>query len=257
MQKQARLVGFAQQVPESLEFVSKAEVAPRIESAELEVVGRMVIYKANLQLEIDDIDSTAERIRYIADEFGGFVSEVSVSGRETKVGRITIRVPEESFHDAVARIEELGKVTEKRVESADVTERYIDLKARLETREREEKRLLEILDKARTVEEVLTVERELWRIREEIERLKGQMLYLERMVKLATINVLLEEEAPKPWVEVPEVNWGAPIELGLWCVALIVQGLIAIAIAAIPVAVIGTPAYGFYRRRKAHRDQTG
>lgn len=232
-----------------------SEIVSKVEYVDTEFVGRMMIYRANLEVEVTDIESAVERVGYIADEFGGFVAEVSVSGRESKVGRITLRVPEANFHDAVARIEELGDVVEKRVESEDVTERYIDLKARLETREKQEKRLLEILEGAKTVEEVLTVEKELWRIREEIERLTGQMLYLERMVRLATITVLLDEKAPRPWVEIPGVDWSAPIEMGLWAMATIVQGLIIFVTALIPFAVIGVPIYYVYRRRKGRGER--
>lgn len=235
--------------------VPAPEVISRVERYELEIVGRMVIRAAHLELEVDDVDVAMERARFVADEFGGFVAEASVSGREERVGRVTIRVPEERFDEALAELKELGDVTSSREESTDVTEQYIDLKARLETRKREERRLLEILEKAVTVEDVLRVEKELWRIREEIERLTGQMLYLERLVKLATITMLLEEKAPKPWIETPHVDWSAPIEMGLWAMATIVQGLITLVIALIPFAAIGVPIYYVYRKRRGRGER--
>ena len=75
--------------------------------------------------------------------------------------------------------------------SEDVSERFIDLQARLKSSLREEESLLSLLERTATVSEVLTVERELARVRSEIERFQGQLNFLERRVDLATITVSL------------------------------------------------------------------
>ena len=222
----------------------------------LETVGRMVIYTAHLGLEVDDVDSMINEIRRITEDVGGFVSGVSTSRRdERKVGIITIRVPQTDFYTIIWQIEGLGEVESKEVRGEDVTEQYIDLKARLNNLQRQEERLLEILAMATTVDEVLRVESELSRVRGEIERLTGQIQYLERRVDLATITVSLTESAPKPWIKVPEVDWGAPIEAGLWGVFLVIQGIITLVIAAVPFMAIGVPAYYVYKWRKRTKSE--
>ena len=75
--------------------------------------------------------------------------------------------------------------------SEDVTEQFIDLEARLRSALREEQSLLSLLERADTVSNILTIERELARVRSEIERLQGQLNYLSRRVDLATISVAL------------------------------------------------------------------
>ena len=72
-----------------------------------------------------------------------------------------------------------------------MSEQFIDLQARLKSSLREEQSLLSLLDKTQTVGEILSIERELSRVRSEIERLQGRLNFLERRVDLATISVNL------------------------------------------------------------------
>ena len=85
----------------------------------------------------------------------------------------------------------VGKVQSKNLGSEDVSERFIDLQARLKSSLREEESLLSLLGRTSTVSEVLTIERELTRVRSDIERFQGQLNFLERRIDLATITVSL------------------------------------------------------------------
>ena len=85
----------------------------------------------------------------------------------------------------------VGKVQSKNLGSEDVSERFIDLQARLKSSLREEESLLSLLGRTSTVSEVLAIERELTRVRSDIERLQGQLNFLERRIDLATITVSL------------------------------------------------------------------
>jgi chromosome segregation ATPase len=108
------------------------------------------------------------------------------------------------------RLEALGKVQQRNLGSEDVSSQFIDLKARLSSALREEQSLLSLLGKAGTVTEILTIERELSRVRSEIERVQGQLNFLERRVELATISVSLfppQEEVVQP----PSANLGVEV----------------------------------------------
>ena len=219
----------------------------------LDVVGRKIIYSAWISLEVRDVDVAVSQLQAIAEEFGGYIAHMSVSKKEVKTGSVTLRVPQTEFYKAIERIEQLGEVKDKNVKSEDVTERYIDLKARLENAQREEQRLLELLDKAYDVEDMLNIERELSRIREQIEVYTGQLRYLESRVNYATITVNLSE--PKPPKPLPEVDWDATLKTGLQYLLAMVQGLIILGFIIIPPIVIGVPTYYAYKRKrgKAHK----
>ena len=159
---------------------------------------RKIIQRASLRIEVEDYQASSDALFRIVEQSDGFISDsysyVTDTGR--KRGDITIRVPTDKFLSVIRELEQLGTVQSKQISGEDVTEEYIDLQARLNNSERQEKRLLEILDKAEEVKDILEVERELERVRGEIERLTGRITYLENRIELATITVSLYEPEP-------------------------------------------------------------
>ena len=162
---------------------------------------RKVITTADLAIKVDDASVAVDEIINITQDAGGFVSSSSVYdnyyGESTgKEGYVTIRIPQSGFTSVMDDIEAIGAVTSKSISGKDVTEEFVDLNARLGNLERQELRLLEILNMTTTVDEVLDVERELGRIRGEIESLTGRLNYLNDRVDLSTINVRVSEPRP-------------------------------------------------------------
>ena len=210
---------------------------------------RMIIYNAYISLETTDINSVLAKIRDLAENYGGYVAGSSRSTYGVQAtADVTIRVPKDKFHAAVQEIEGYGKVLDERTTSEDVTEQYIDLKARLENLESQEKRLQEILDMAKTVEEVLEVERELERVRGEIERFQGQINYLERSVAMSVIAVTLIE--PPPPFTPSGVDWGETLETAISGFSAVLRGLIILTVSLLPIAIIAVLVYYVYKRRK-------
>ena len=153
-------------------------------------------------MEVDEVPVAVAQVRTTAESLGGFVGQLSSSGGpERQQSTMTIRVPQAEFFTALEHIKSLGKVRSENVGSEDVTERFIDLEARLRSALREEESLLSLLDKANQVSEILTIEHELSRVRSDIERAQGQLNFLERRVDLSTITVSLfppDAEVAKP-----------------------------------------------------------
>ena len=181
----------------------------------LQAAQRKVISTASVSLEVEEVQEAMGRVRAIAEGVGGFVEHLTSGGGPLRQrATITIRVPQTEFSGVLLQIEGLGSVQDTIQGSEDVSERFIDLKARLDSALREEKSLLALLEKASAVSEVLAIERELARVRSEIERSQGQLNFLERRVALATITVNLSlphDLFPEPPsatlnVEVPRVQ---------------------------------------------------
>ena len=182
----------------------------------LETAQRKIISVASVSLEVEAVQEAVVSVRSIAESLGGFVDQLSSSGSgESQQATIAIRVPQVQFLNAIESIEALGQVVSSSVSSEDVSERFIDLEARLESSLRQEQSLLSLLEKAETLNDLLTLERELSRVRSDIERIQGQLSFLERRVELATITVSLttpkEEQVGEPpsatlTVEVSDAN---------------------------------------------------
>ncbi len=211
---------------------------------------RTVIYNAQVSLETGEVQGVLLKIRALAEGYGGYVSS---SSRTKDTAQITIRVPKDKFRMAIQEIEGYGKVLDERTTSEDVTERYIDLKARLGNLQKQEKRLHEILAMAKTVDEIIRVEKELERVRGAIESLQGQINYLERSVAMSVITVRLTE--PPPPFTPPGMNWKETFETALKGLFAVIRGLIIIVVSVSPFVVIGLSAY-MYRRRKRQKQAT-
>ncbi len=158
----------------------------------LDTTQRQVISQASASIEVEDVPAAVDQVRAIAESLGGFVGQLSSSGGpERQQSTMTIRVPQLEFFATLERIKSLGKVRSENVGSEDVTEQFIDLEARLQSAQRQEESLLSLLGRAENVNEILTIERELSRVRSDLERYQGQLNFLERRVDLATIVVSL------------------------------------------------------------------
>ena len=185
----------------------------------LETAQRKVISSAFIAIELEGVPDATSQVRVIAESLGGFVEQLSSSGRpERRRATMTIRVPQDQFPQALERIEALGTVLSRDIGSEDVSEEFIDIEARLKNALGEEQSLLALLERARAVSDVLAIERELFRVRSEIERYQGRLNFLERRVELATITVSLVS---------PAVNVGEPPSASLSIEVFEVSGTLA------------------------------
>jgi len=156
---------------------------------------RMIVRSGNMRLVVNDVAETIDRIAGITGDFDGYVvSSNRWKEGERLVGAITIRVPAEYFDTVMRTLRGLAvEVRSENTSSQDVTEEYVDLSAKLQNLEATEEQLLRIMEKAEKVEDILDVQRELSRTREEIERTKGRMQYLERTSETSLIEIQLEQ----------------------------------------------------------------
>jgi len=155
-----------------------------------------LIFTASLQVEVADFGPAALEAGRLAAAMGGYVSDrqSSEDGEGRERGQITLRVPSEKFDGAVSALRKLGRVKSEGVRTEDVTKAYTDLETRLRVKRETAGRLREILVRqAGKVSEVLSVEREIARVVEEIEQAEGERRYYDNLVSLSTITLSLHE----------------------------------------------------------------
>jgi hypothetical protein len=157
----------------------------------------MLIRTANLSLMTRDFASVRSSVEQIVRDLGGFVDQLSVIGTEgtTRSLRGVVRVPGTRLDEALARLRQLGQVVEDTQRSDEVTDQVIDLEARLANARETERRLADILrDRTGRLSDVLEVEREITRVRLEIERLDGERTNIGRRVTYAAVTINITEE---------------------------------------------------------------
>lgn len=158
---------------------------------------RKIIRNATLHLEVESYDGAYARLSEIAQEEKGFVAGADTERLPNGKMRakVTVRVPPERFEAALARLRELGTVRSQSITTQDVTKAYLDLEARLASKQALVERLKKVLAEAQgTVKELMEVEVQMGRTIEEIEAIKGELKYYDNLVGLSTIVLELAEK---------------------------------------------------------------
>ena len=217
--------------------------------------GRKVIRDAAVTLEVEEPQRAMQRLASLAESRGGFVVNTESrqqtgagGGRAYETITMEMRVPAAQFEAALAEVRAAGRVTSEKLSGRDVTEEYIDLEARLRTQRALEAQLLEIMKGARSVDDAVSVQRELANVRTEVERVEGRRRFLENQVSLSTIKVTLQPPAPLVSTTGFFRSAGAAFGEGVDIAAAVTLFLIRAALALLPVFVfIILPAYFLLR----------
>jgi hypothetical protein len=159
----------------------------------------MVIRTGDARIKVSSVDTAIAQLQELARRVGGYVANSSVQGGEKELRQATLelKMPADRFPDAQAGLNALGKVEYVNVNAQDVGEEFVDVTARVENSRRLEQRLIGLLaTRTGKLEEVLSVERELARVRETIERYEGRLRYLRTRVAVSTLTVTVHESEP-------------------------------------------------------------
>ena len=159
--------------------------------------GPMIIRSASLLLVAKDFESARAAIERIAHQHQGYVAQLQASTQKD-AGRsvsATLRVPAEQVDAALAELKRLGHVEQESQRGEEVTQQYVDLTARLSNARNTEQRLTAVLrQRTDKMTDVLAVEREIARVRGEIEQMDAERRTMEKRVAMATVEVQIREE---------------------------------------------------------------
>lgn len=220
-------------------------------------VPRKIIYTATVEMTVEDLTSSGKKLLSLVRKHRGYVSATEVGGDPgaPRRGQWTLRVPVGEFDTFRSDLEALGAVQTNHLDSQDVTEEYYDVAGHIKNKSVEEQRLLDHLRRSTgTLSDILAVERELSRVRGEIEQLQGRLRLLANQTELTTITVTLQEVREfipaKGTSFLAEAN--ATLQGSLGTMRDLVKGLVLAAIALAPWALVlaafGAPVFLWWRR---------
>jgi len=158
-----------------------------------------IIRSAFMELRTDQFDEMVTLLRSAGQSYGGYTESSNLNsnhygGRSrSRFFSITLRIPSESFDEALQYLEGLAQVTHSSQSSEDVSARYYDLAGRLETKRVEEERVLDMISRAEYIDDLLALEERLGQIRTVIEQYESQMISIDRLSTFSTFNVNLYE----------------------------------------------------------------
>jgi hypothetical protein len=163
---------------------TRGDLVPKPSEEKVVVTGR-------LRLAVEDGPKTVDAIRAFVASLGGRVVNENLVGRDrTWSGDLRVRVPPDQVTPLVDWLERRGDVEERRVEAIDVAKEYFDQELALKNLRVTAERLQALLQReAQGMKDVLEVERELTRVRGEIERIEGEHRFLDDRIALATLDL--------------------------------------------------------------------
>jgi hypothetical protein len=158
---------------------------------------RKLIRNAQVELEVVKFDDAVQRITTFAAEDRGFVatssSERQANGKLR--GQLVVKVVPEKLDEFLLKLRGIGEVKNQTLGTDDVTKQYFDTESRLNNARVMEQRLVDILKtKTGKVSDLLEVEKELGRVREQIEGMQGSIKYLDAQIAFATVTITLAEK---------------------------------------------------------------
>jgi len=161
------------------------------------LANRKLIRNATVELEIVSFDNAVQKITALANEARGYVattdSEKQANGKLK--GQIIVKILPENLDRFLQMVRVLGELKNQALGTEDVTKAYFDTDARLKNARVMEQRLIDMLKtKTGKVSDLLQVEKELGRVREEIEKMQGELKYWDSQVQFASVTISLAEK---------------------------------------------------------------
>jgi hypothetical protein len=161
------------------------------------LANRKLIRNATVELEIVSFDDALQKITAIANDERGYVATTSSQKQANGKlrGEVVVKVLPENLDRFLQKIRKLGELKNQTLGTEDVTKAYFDTDARLKNARVMEQRLIDMLKtKTGKVSDLLQVEKELARVREEIEKMQGELKYWDSQVQFATVTISLAEK---------------------------------------------------------------
>jgi len=191
---------------------------------------------------VGDYGATRKRLDTLLASYGGFVADARIDHNDGEVSRatLTLRVPSDKLATFLNEASGEGKVLHEQLSAQDVTDAYVDTSARLNNARRLERRLQELLaTKTSGVKDLLEVERELARVRGEIERYEARIRSWNERVAMSTIELQLVTR--RVYAADPPQSFGERVEAtlgGSWeALATFGRTAVLVAVALVPWAL--------------------
>ena len=207
-----------------------------------------IIYSADATLETTDFDVTVEKLGALIKEYGGFIESSSVRGVNiynrgyygSRSADYTIRVPSKNFSTLMNELSVIGNVPYTHTYTDNITTQYYDAQARLTAYEAQEQSLLAMLEKAETIEDIISIEDKLTDVRYNIDSVKSRLTNWDRQVSYSTVNLSVEEVveySPEAKISYGERLW-LSLKNGLKSVGDFFSDFLVWFVGALPALVI-------------------
>lgn len=212
-----------------------------------------IIKSGTLKLKVKNVNKTTARIKRVTENFNAYIANLKyVNNSYQKENRFKIKVPKEYFDVLLDSISNYAEVVDQEtINTQDVTEQFVDVSSRLETKLQIKERYESVLrKKAKTVEEIIYAEEKLGSIQEEIEAAQGRLKYLSNRVAFSSIDITLYEEIPYKEIKIEEVTFWTKTKEGLLFGWTLLEDVLLVLVNSWSILLLIAVGILLYRKRK-------
>ncbi len=161
---------------------------------------RLIIRDGRMVVTVVDTETAVNSATNLAVGLGGYIISQNMFDdvQGFTYANMRLAVPVDQFEFALRELRKLGEVTDESSSGEDVTDEYVDLNSRLTNLQATQERLLEFLDEAETIDEILEVNEELTKVEEDIAVIQGRINFLRDRAAFSTIDLTLNPLLPTP-----------------------------------------------------------
>lgn len=160
--------------------------------------GRKLIRRVSLEMETLDFDAAYANVQKTVNACGGYFESSNINGNSAygngrRYGEFVVRIPTEHLDEFLAQASNMGNILYRSENTEDITLQYIDTESRIEALTLQQEKLMELLEAAKKMEDILSIERELTDIRYELEFYASTKLQYDNLVDYSTVNMYIDE----------------------------------------------------------------
>ncbi|MEU9111602.1 DUF4349 domain-containing protein [Streptomyces sp. NPDC048483] len=210
-----------------------------------------IIRTATLTVQTKDVPAALARARTAVDGAGGYASDETTdrdSGGHDR-SRIVLRVPPKEYDAMLGRLAGFGKLVSREVSAKDVTDQVVDVDSRLKTQRASVNRVRELMDRATSISDIVSLESELSTRQANLESLEAELKSLKERTGMATITLLLRQPdaTPEKKPEDEPTSFGDALSGGWHAFMTAVQWVLVAIGALLPFAGAAALLYGLWR----------
>lgn len=173
----------------------KSEVTPETQKTGIEkkIFEKKIIRTGNISIESKDLKKSKSTLDLLIKNLGAYYEQESTSSGSTYTNyNLTVRVPSSLFDTLLDSIEKgSDKITEKSIQSQDISLQYYDLESRLKSKRTYLERYQKMVVNAKTVKELLEIEEQIRQLQEEIESAESNLRAMKDQVSYSTLQINL------------------------------------------------------------------
>lgn len=169
------------------------------------LAGRKLIKNVNMNVETEQFDMLLPALEQRVTALGGYIEDMSSYSRSNnyssdyigtkylRYASMTARIPKEKLDTFVTEVGEQTNIVSRSESVTDVTLQYVDLESHKKALTTEQDRLLELMGRAETVEDIITIEGRLSEVRYQIESMESQLRTYDNKIDYSTVYLSIDE----------------------------------------------------------------